>query len=73
MVIPSDNLKACGREWGTHSLIDISKLRSLDSQMKVLLSVLKAFGRIPNILAMSFFGESPFCTLRIIHTLSPEL
>ena len=28
----SDILQACGREWGTHSLIDI-ELRSLDSQM----------------------------------------
>ena len=31
------------------------------------------FGGIPNLHVMSYLDESPFCTLRIIHTLSPLL
>ena len=58
----SDHLKARERECGTHSLIDIETSIFGFTNERFLI-VLKLFGGIPNLLAMSFFGESPFCAL----------
>ena len=55
----SDNLKACGREWGTHSLIDIETSIFGFANEGFFLYVLQVFGGIPNLLAMSFFWRIP--------------
>ena len=55
----SDNLKARGRELGTHSLIDFeASIFGFANERVFFLIVFKVFGGIPNLLAMSFFGES---------------
>ena len=56
----SNNLKARERESGTHSLMDIETSIFVFAKERFFF---KLFGGIPNLLAMSFLGESPFRAL----------